>query len=514
MPGRHLNDTERHLLDLWNSNYGPSLRSVEITDGVPLRGMHGIVLDLRYPLVVIAGKNGTGKSTLLACIACAYRNSSAYVTHFLHTRCFNFNDLFANTPLDTDITNVKVRWTYRTADRSIKMAEATKGPSRWRGYQKRPDRATDFIGLIRALHPSELRVLRGYFGRNAVLAPASLSATHKSTVSSIMTRNYEDVQCEVKGRYSLHFLQVEGTRYSGFNAGSGEDISCLISRVLQNLPDRSLLVIEEMETGLHPAAQRRLVEQLLNVCWNRKIQIVCSSHSQTILESVPTQARVLLTRCGPTIQPRYGVSVAEAVSEMAELPADEICVYVEDDVAKCIVLESLPAETRKRIRIVTCGGWDDVIRFLSVFRRDPNLGNAVGIVDGERDGRDQEHRESLNRYMGGGVTEGDWTWLSERFRCLPGGVPPEALFREFGRDPAYCDLVAKELNAQPQMITDFFATFVNNDDHALPYELGQRVGHDEERALVALARASCMHRTTDFQQIGSFIAERIEEGAH
>jgi hypothetical protein len=363
------------------------------------------------------------------------------------------------------------------------------------------------------LHPTELRVLRNYFGGGASISPVSLGDSSKGIVSCLMARNYDDVECATEGRYSLHILNAGGARYSGFHAGSGEDIACLISRVLNRLPDKSLLVIEEIETGLHPAAQRQLIGKLLELCWKKKLQVICSSHSQSVLEAVPADARVLLVRYGASVQPLYGISVAEAVSDMTELPTTEICVYVEDEVARSLVLETLAAETRKRVRVVSCGSWDDVIRFLAVFRRDPSLGNALGILDGDRRGRESEHRDSLAKYMGGNANEEDWSWLTERLLFLPGTVAPEVLFHRLGQEQDFRNRLSNELNAGVTMIDGFFSSFVNADPHNLPYELSQRVGLGAERVLIGLARATCAHKDTDFQAIEEFVRHRIDTGA-
>ena len=70
---------------------------------------------------------------------------------------------------------------------------------------------------------------------------------------------------------------------------------------------------------------------------------------------MPAEARLLLVRHGPTLQPRYRVSVGEAMSEMAELPVAELSVYVEDEVARNVLLKVLPASVRQRVRVTTCG---------------------------------------------------------------------------------------------------------------------------------------------------------------
>src|SRR5713101_5998428 len=384
MPGQQLNDLERRLKGWWDNNNGPSLRSIEKKGDARLRGLSNFTIDFHYPFVVLAGKNGTGKSTILPCAACAYHNRGAYTLWLQGGRYFRFTDFFVTTLQDTPLVDVEVQWTYRKEDRTVQIHSVKKKVSRWKGYEKRPDRAVEFVGLIRTLHPTELRALRNHFGTKSAPVLQSLDLPHRDTVSQVINRAYEDVQVWVSGRHSLHFLHAGGICYSGFNMGSGEDVTCELAQIIHRLPNKGLLIIEEIETGLHPAAQRKFVQQLLQLCSDKKIQVICSSHSQVIMESVPAEARVLLVRQGATVLPRYRVTVAEAISDMTEQSTAELSLYVEDDLAKTLVEECLSAEVRTRVRITHCGSWEAVIRFLAAYRKDPGLGHVVGILDGDR----------------------------------------------------------------------------------------------------------------------------------
>lgn len=106
------------------------------------------------------------------------------------------------------------------------------------------------------------------------------------------------------GRHSRHYLDADGCCYSGFNMGAGEDVACQLTRTVHRMPKGGLLIMEEIETGLHPAAQRHLMRYLIELCREKQLQVIRSSHSQTVLESVPADARILLVRHGATIEPR------------------------------------------------------------------------------------------------------------------------------------------------------------------------------------------------------------------
>jgi len=295
--------------------------------------------------------------------------------------------------------------------------------------------------------------------------------------------------------------------------GSGEDVACQLVRIVHRLPKGGLLVMEEIETGLHPAAQRNLVRFLLELCWEKHLQVICSSHSQAVLECVPADARILLVRHGSALQPRYGVSVAEAMSEMAEIPVAELSVYVEDELARDLLLKALPASIRQRVRITTSGSWEDVVRFLAMFRRDPSLGHVAGIMDGEQQGQDAEHDKSLTRYLGGKITDADRGWFVERHSYLPGKVSPERYLYALGTDPAFREHLASELDAELAIVEDFFHGPTPTNPKNLAYDLGQRVGLDQDQTEAVLIASAVRCRPDDFRPLVGFLQSRLDAEA-
>lgn len=58
-------------------------------------------------------------------------------------------------------------------------------------------------------------------------------------------------------------ISNEGTRYSGFHQGAGEITATELIAV--DYPKYGLILIDEIETSLHPRAQRRLMRDLANL---------------------------------------------------------------------------------------------------------------------------------------------------------------------------------------------------------------------------------------------------------
>ena len=76
-------------------------------------------------------------------------------------------------------------------------------------------------------------------------------------------------------------VSKEGISYSGFHQGAGETT---ITELLQaDLPKYGLILIDEIESSLHPRSQRRLVRDLAEMCRERELQIIFTTHYPVIL---------------------------------------------------------------------------------------------------------------------------------------------------------------------------------------------------------------------------------------
>ena len=59
---------------------------------------------------------------------------------------------------------------------------------------------------------------------------------------------------------------------------------------MENSEDNSLILIEEIENGLHPIAVRRVVEYLIDIAKRKNLQIIFTTHSDYALEPLPGEA--------------------------------------------------------------------------------------------------------------------------------------------------------------------------------------------------------------------------------
>ena len=111
--------------------------------------------------------------------------------------------------------------------------------------------------------------------------------------------------------------------------------------LMQRMPNSGLLVIEELEAGLHPQAQVRLVEALVDISLRKHIQVICSTHSEIVLDRLPREARLLIRRSGNEHSTTEFPSTRFALYEMSGTTQPELAVYCEDNVARVMIQEAL-----------------------------------------------------------------------------------------------------------------------------------------------------------------------------
>ena len=77
--------------------------------------------------------------------------------------------------------------------------------------------------------------------------------------------------------------QTEGRKtYSEFHFGAGESSVIKMVMGIENAQDNSLILVEEIENGLHPLATLRLVDYLISVA-ERKNFKYCLQHIRSML---------------------------------------------------------------------------------------------------------------------------------------------------------------------------------------------------------------------------------------
>ena len=492
MPGRHLNDAERSLSAFWDSPppniKRPYLESVAVSGG--LRGIEGLLVPFRYPISAICGKNGVGKSTVLALAALAFHSPPDWnIPIWLYqprfkaggSSYYRFGDFFLRAGNDRTFDGVSVRWTYRGSV-SVDPVTFTKSPSRWGRYKSRPEREVAFSPLGRLLSAHETAGLRTAFANQLPGVGASqLSLSAMQDLSYIMAKQYTMAEIQEVGRHTLQRAR-SGAEFTGFNMGSGESSAITLLQTLQGLPRGGLLVVEEIEAGLHPEAQKRLARILVRTCLERQAQIICSTHSEPFLDSLPRQARILLSKRGDEHEVFESPSTRSAMYEMLGEIQPELTIYCEDFTAKVLIEEALAYNLKVRSAVREIGSNVAVIRQGVSHMRSGYEMKALCVLDG--DCSDSNVRR-LVAAEGGNSDELQLVWT-----ILPGGLSPEKWVTAQLDLPDYRARFAEQFNCSAaQAVTLIEKIAAEHDHHNLGYLLHQQTGFDQQDCVRRTMRA-------------------------
>lgn len=329
-----LSSEMRRLENKWNtrgtgSGWPKFLDYLEI-DG--LRGWAGQKIEFPFPIVAIVGENGSGKSTIIQSAASVYKSPDD--SRFA-------SDYFPDTIWDK-LSNITINYCYREGNRTFTRS-IRKPTDRWRGNPDRPTRYVDYIDLSR-IQPVIART--GYKKlANPTLRETSKNDFEQSALdrfSNIIGRKYESAKMAITDADEHRKVTVVGQKngniYSGFHQGAGE---ITIAELLQVEPKQnSLMVIDEIESSLHPRAQRRLIRDLAEKCRQLDLQIILTTHSPYILDELPLDGRLYILNEEEKIVVR-GVSPEFAMSKMDEEIYPECDIYIEDDRSSVMLREVL-----------------------------------------------------------------------------------------------------------------------------------------------------------------------------
>ncbi|CAI6086718.1 ATP-dependent nuclease [Cohnella sp. JJ-181] len=362
---------------------GQWVQFVEAIEIDGLRGWAGQTISFNFPIVAIAGENGSGKSTILKSIACAYENRDQSKTFYPST-------FFFNTHWDK-IEGVTLNYRIKRGDetRSFKISKPT---ARWSYPEHRYQRDVFILDISRT---APLDATAGY-ARIAKLAAGEtadtvISEEYRTWLSYILGRPYENARFakpDVDVKRDVGLLRREFGEISQFHQGAGEDATLDLIRSLQNIPSYSLLLIDEVEASLHPKAQRRLIRFLIWFCRQKKVQIILSTHSPYVLQELPRESRILLHPGAQTINVVYGVSPEFAMSRLDDDDHPDLHIFLEDREAEVLLREILLVKDPELIRSLDflIVGPANVVQLMGKLASEKKLPyKGLGVVDSDTD---------------------------------------------------------------------------------------------------------------------------------
>jgi predicted ATPase len=350
-----------------------------------IRGWTGERIEFKFPIVSISGENGVGKSTILQSIAASFQPKSEKRTNYYAS------GFFPDTAWET-ISAVTIRGEVKLGANRVPYS-IRRPTERWLGNPERIKRDVVLVDL-RRVQPLYSRV-----GYQKIAASATKEVSNRAygpelleRLKNVVGKKYMTAKMgltDASAGREVPVVQVGDVIYSGFHQGAGE--ATIVELLSTDIPKYSIVVIDEVETSLHPRAQRRLIRDLANYARENHVQIIVTTHSPFIMDELPPEARIhiLLTEGKRTVV--SGVSAEFALSKMDDERHPELDVYVEDNRAKALVEEIIQAKSREHLlrMDVLAYGSASVGKALGQMKAQKRFKNpTIVVLDGDQDAAD------------------------------------------------------------------------------------------------------------------------------
>ena len=391
---------EKRLRSLWEQLQGKKPHIPHLLDEIRLDGLRGLD-DLRvvfdYPVSVIAGANATGKSTVLFAAACAYKVPHAGAKDFVPSTLFpNYRPKVGGREGAPRAIVLEFEYATPQGRRSMRWRYTKSWNRSYMGRRNgaQPERQVYLRTLSNLSNPSEVRGVLSMSRLPAEPDERPLTASQIEFAQQMLPFRYSEVVDLSSGSKALLFASQEaGAAYSELHMAAGERSILRLSQEIAQL-DGALVLIDEVEAGLHPWLQQLLMMQLQQLALRNDLQVIVTSHSPVVLDSVPPNGRIFLERddAGRVgVRPPYRDMVQDALYGRSR---DTLNVLCEDEAAEGIlhgVLDySLPRQGigRQSIRIGRDTGASEFPVHATAFRKFGQVQNFVFVLDGDKRAQD------------------------------------------------------------------------------------------------------------------------------
>lgn len=393
---------ENRLRTLWSQLQGKKPHMPHFLNELRLQGIRGIDdlrLTFEYPVSVLAGGNASGKSTALFAAACAYKVQGTGPRDFVPSTLFP--DYRPKVGRHEDKKHeIVLGFEYSTPDGRLSMRwRRSKGWNRsflGRKNASQPVRQLYLRTLSNLSNPSEVRGVLSMSWMKSAPQEKPLTASQIEFAQRMLPFRYSEVVDLSSGKKNMLFAARElGVAYSELHMAAGERAILRLSQEIAQI-DGALVLIDEVEAGLHPWVQQMLMLQLQQLAVRKNLQIIVTTHSPVVLDAVPPHGRIFLERNEAgrvVVRPAYRDIVQNALYGRA---SDALNLLCEDEAAEGVlrgVFDVLLPRLRinpESIRIGRDTGAEEFPSHATAFRKFGQIHNFIFVLDGDKRGSDLE----------------------------------------------------------------------------------------------------------------------------
>lgn len=472
-----------------------TLCRIKIAQG-HIRGLKDLSVYFSYPITAIAGKNGAGKTTILGLASCAYKGHK-FGGSFFHIR------------EEDGLDNVEVEYEVLTDTPNPTCFSLIKGPNdrSFKNYNKQVNREVNFIGISRIVPPSEngRAIYERYMNKREEWSPV-WGPNVLISASKIFRKNYKNLFY----RDGQLVITVDKNSYSDFNMGAGERSAIYLLSSLLNYKEGTLVLIEEIELGLHEEAQNKLIEEIKTICHQRKLQIICTTHSDEILNALPPEGRIFLDHFEGVTTAIPGISSVLALGKLSGKSRSELDILVEDKIAKNIIEHCCTAEQRARVAIIEAGSALAVMRHLATRYKEDRSIEVCAILDGDMyNSKQQKINDFIDILENVKDRKSASSWVEKRLNFLPGTTWPEAWAIRQTSELFY-ERLANDFEIDKDQVSSLLRAGQRAKRHDEFYEIARNLNLDTAIVTDRIIGAAVKVNPSERERISRFIQGFLE----
>ena len=289
---------EKEFKTIWNQLNAKKPQFFDYLNSISLkkiRGINNLTVPFTFPVSVLAGPNSCGKSTVLYACLCAYKITKERALWDSPVNIFPDLIVDSDSVLSDQHQPTEFEYSY-----------LFKGNQKRMSWKFRKGWSKSYFGERNAVQPTRdvyLRTLTNL--SNPAEFRSNLNIGRKGNTSSEITSDliafaqrilpYEYSYLKIVSKSDKELLIAQrkdiNDHYSEFHMSAGERAMLRLSKDISTMQN-ALILIDEIEAGLHPYTQQKLMLELQRLALRNDLQIIITTHSPIVLDCVPPEGRI------------------------------------------------------------------------------------------------------------------------------------------------------------------------------------------------------------------------------
>ena len=223
-----------------------------------------------------------------------------------------------------------------------------------------------------------------------------------------------------------------------------------------------------------------MVNKLKDSCLETHTQIIGTTHSKEIFDSLPPDARYYIECVNGKTKVTDSISSEFAMAQMGARECKELDILLEDSVAKTLILSVLPTHLRSRLTFTVIGSASALSRQLAASYIRGNEKPLLAIFDGDQQSLESDNFEYAKK-MAENNDDSFNSWFREHVAYLSGDTWPESWIVQHNQEAI--ESLAQLVDADVDKLTEILEYGLQAGKHNEFHEISEHLGLDKEQCL-------------------------------